>query len=206
LILIVGINNLTQEEIKKVLNDKPKSGLITDFPVGLLNGPPRPAAVLIPLFYENNAWHVLFIRRTSSLAEHSGQVAFPGGRSDSGDLDSLNTALRESQEEIGLNPDDVIVLGHINELLTITNYQVMPFVGVIPWPYPFRRAESEVARIFSIPLDWLVDPTNHEERHRILPEPYPPINVIYFQTYDSEVLWGVTARLVLDFVAHLNSL
>jgi len=199
----MGVNSLTQEDIKRVLIEKPKLGLISDFPVDLLNGPPKPAAVLIPIFYNQNAWHVLFIRRTSSLAEHGGQVAFPGGRSDPEDQDSVETALREAEEEIGLNPNDVLVLGHINVFLTITNYVVTPYVGVIQWPYPFQCAESEVARIFSIPLEWLVDPENHEERQRLLPEPYSPINVIYFQTYDQEVLWGVSARFVLDFIDHL---
>jgi 8-oxo-dGTP pyrophosphatase MutT (NUDIX family) len=196
--------SLTQDEIKRRLSVKPKSGVISDFPVELLNGSPKPAAVLIPIFFNRDAWHVLFIRRSSNLAEHSGQVAFPGGRSNPEDRDSVETALREAEEEIGLHPSDVIVLGHINELITITNYRVVSCVGVIPWPYPFQRAESEVARIFSIPLEWLVDPNHHEERQRILPDPYPPVNVIYFHPYDQEILWGVSARFVLDLVDHLT--
>ena len=200
----MDIDRLTQEDIRQILVSKPKSGILSDFPTGLLKGVPKPAAVLIPLFLEHEAWHVLFIRRTSSLAEHSGQVAFPGGRSDPEDRDLVVTALREAEEEIGLRPADVSILGPINEFLTITNYQVKPYVGVIPWPYRFTRAVSEVARIFSIPLAWLMDPQNYEERQRILPEPYSPVKVIYFRPYHHEILWGVSARFVLDLIDHFN--
>ncbi len=153
----MGTTSLTEDEIKRSLTTKTEAGILADFPTGLLSGPPKPAAVLIPIFYVKNAWQVLFIRRTSSLAEHGGQVAFPGGRADPQDRDSVETALRETDEEIGLKPGDVRVLGQLNHFLTITNYHVTPLVGVIPWPYPFQRAESEVARIFSIPLEWLMN-------------------------------------------------
>ncbi len=201
----MGINSFTQDDFKRLLTTNKKTGILSDFPVGLLSGPPKPAAILIPIFWNNNTWNVLFIRRTSSLAEHGGQVAFPGGRSEIEDQDLIQTALRETKEEIGLQPADVLVLGQISEFITITNYQVLPFVGLIPWPYAFRRAEAEVARIFSIPLVWLADPRNHEVRQRILPEPYNPISVVYFKPFDNEVLWGVSAGFVLDFVDHLIS-
>jgi len=201
----LDVNRLTQEDLQAALFARSTSEILSDFPVDLLTGAPKPAAVLIPMFYDRNAWHVLFIRRTSSLAEHGGQVAFPGGRSDPDDQSAIETALRETQEEIGLVPEDVVVLGQLHKLITITNYEVTPFIGIIPWPYSFRRAESEVARIFSIPLEWLVDPQNYEERQRLLPEPYAPIKVIYFKPYDQEILWGVSARIVLDFIDLLTT-
>jgi 8-oxo-dGTP pyrophosphatase MutT (NUDIX family) len=165
-----------------------------------LQGEPKPAAVLIPLLCAEDHWHILFTRRNANLPEHSGQVSFPGGRADAQDLNLEMTALRETWEEIGVHPSDVKVLGRLPRFLTITNYLVTPIVGQIPWPYPLRPASAEVSRIFTISLDWLADPQNHEERLRALPEPFAPISVIYFREYDSEVLWGATARFTLTFL------
>jgi 8-oxo-dGTP pyrophosphatase MutT (NUDIX family) len=174
------------------------------FPSGLLQGEPRPAAVLIPLLKNNDAWHILFTRRHTGLAEHSGQVAFPGGRYEPDDENLLQTALREAREEIGLDPAQVRILGRLPDYITITNYRVSPFVGVIPWPYPMRIATDEVMRAFTIPLTWLADPANHEERQRDLPPPYEPITVIYFHPYDGEVLWGASARFTLVLLNQLK--
>ena len=173
---------------------------VSTFPVELLAGPPRQAAVLIPLLRNEGAWHILFTRRNAALPEHSGQVAFPGGRADPEDLDIETTALREAQEEIGLMPSDVRVLGKIQDFLTITNYRVTPVVGVIPWPYPLRLHSAEVSRVFTIPLDWLADPDNHEEQQRALPAPYSPVQVTYFHPYDGEVLWGASASFTLSLI------
>jgi 8-oxo-dGTP pyrophosphatase MutT (NUDIX family) len=173
---------------------------------------PRPAAVLIPLFQSSNApdsnmsWHVLFTRRTNSVAEHQGQVAFPGGRADPTDTTPEMTALREAHEEIGLNPIRVKILGSMDNLLTITNYLVTPIVGVIPWPFPIQLEETEVSRVFSIPLDWLADPNNHEIRFRTIPGLYARIlkkdthPVIFFQPYDDELLWGVSAEITVRLI------
>ena len=141
----------------------------------------RPAAVLIPLFHasdedrQNHIWQVLLTRRTEAVAEHQGQVAFPGGRAEATDSSPESTALREAQEEIGLDPSQVRILGRMNRLRTITNYCVTPIVGVIPWPFPIQLEEIEVSRVFSIPLEWLADPDHHEIRYRTVPEPYAQI-------------------------------
>lgn len=171
-----------------------------------LTGPPRPAAVLIPFLMKEDSWHLLFTRRNSDLQEHSGQVAFPGGRMDPLDESPYATALREAQEEIGLAPNDVQVLGRLNDYLTITNYLVTPVVGVMPWPYPLRISSHEVSRVFTIPLAWLADPQNHEVRHRRIPGQDNPIPVVYFRPYESEILWGASARFTLGLldVLHLN--
>lgn len=174
------------------------------FPPELLHGTPRPAAVLIPLLRKRNSWHVLFIRRTTKMAEHSGQVAFPGGRADPGDADATATALREAHEEIGLNPGDVRILGGLQDFLTITNYRVTPMVGLIPWPYRLRPAGDEVSRIFSIPLSWLADPGNREERQRNLPVPGLTATVIHFKSYDNEVLWGASASIMVALLKILD--
>ena len=165
---------------------------------------PKPAAVLIPFLIGTNGWHILFTRRHSDLPEHSGQVAFPGGRADPEDASAEQTALREAYEEIGLAPQDVRILGRLQDYLTITNYRVTPVVGTIPWPYALRPAEVEVSRVFTIPLAWLAQPENHEEHSRPLPAPHAPARVIYFQPYDGEVLWGASARITLNLMQALG--
>ena len=164
----------------------------------------RPAAVLIPFLKKDNDWHVLFTRRNDGLAEHSGQVAFPGGRADPLDASPEQTALREAQEEIGVNPADVQILGRLRQSITITHYLVTPVVGVIPWPYALRLEPNEVSRVFTIPLDWLADPANRIERWRDLPAPLNRVSVIYYNTYDGEVLWGASARFTLNLLETLK--
>jgi 8-oxo-dGTP pyrophosphatase MutT (NUDIX family) len=115
----------------------------------------------------------------------------------------VQTALRESYEEIGLKPQDVRILGRLQDYLTITNYRVTPVVGVIPWPYELHPAEVEVSRVFTIPLDWLAQPENYAERPRQLPAPYAPAKVVYYEPYDGEVLWGASARMTLNLVRAL---
>jgi 8-oxo-dGTP pyrophosphatase MutT (NUDIX family) len=170
---------------------------------GVLNGPPRPAAVLIPFLRQDGKWRLLFTRRNARLPEHSGQVAFPGGRSDPQDQSIEQTALRETFEEIGVQPQDVRVLGRLGNYITITNYRVTPVVGVIPWPYRLHLAPEEVSRVFTIPLDWLANPANYEERHRMLPEPFGRVQVIFYKPYDGETLWGASARFTLALLASL---
>lgn len=171
----------------------------------ILSEPSRPAAVLMPLLKRDGVWQLLFTRRNSNLPEHSGQVAFPGGRSDPEDPTPEATALREAQEEINLHPQNVNILGRLNDHLTVTNYRVTPVVAAIPWPYEFKLEEAEVSRVFTIPLNWLADPSHHEERKRKLPHPFAPIPVIYFQPYEGEVLWGVSARLTLRLMDILST-
>lgn len=201
--------HFTEDEIIErlaALQVKPSDPPYPEFPYpsDLLPDAPRPAAVLIPMQRMGDDWHILFTRRNDALAEHSGQVAFPGGRSDPEDVDPETTALREAWEEIGLKPADVRILGRLNDFITVTNYRVTPVVGVIPWPYTFRLAQDEVSRVFTIPLEWLADPENREERLRILPSPYPPVSVIYFLPFGGEVLWGASARFTLTLLQALN--
>ncbi|MEN9433671.1 MAG: hypothetical protein RLZZ422_1260 [Pseudomonadota bacterium] len=164
----------------------------------------REAAVLMPLLRYQEAWHILMIRRTASERDyHSGQVAFPGGKWEVADGSLTNTALREAQEEIGLNPEVVQVLGQLPSHYSISAYRITPIVGVIPWPYELVLAPDEVARAFTMPLAWLADPLNHEMRPKKMPSGHT-VPVAYFDYYDNELLWGATARMVLSFVEHLQ--
>ena len=200
-------DQLTTHQIQDALRSQPFKALHELYPQELLNGEPRPAAVLIPMVKEHDGWHILFIRRTSVAGDiHSGQVAFPGGGLDQSDPSLTATALRETEEELGIQPQDVQILGRLNEFIAISNYRVTPFVGTLPWPYPIIQAEKEVARWFTIPLGWLADTRNRTIERRTLPNGLGEVGVIFFQEYDGETLWGLSARILTEFldVAGLN--
>jgi 8-oxo-dGTP pyrophosphatase MutT (NUDIX family) len=154
------------------------------------------AAVLIPLVWYDEEWHLLFTRRTDTVESHKGQVSFPGGACDEGETTPEQTALREADEEIGLNPNSVRVLGRLVNLITITYYRVTPVVGVVKWPNVFRVGEHEVARIFTIPLLWLANPSNRWQFEM----PGRARSLIAYHPYDGELLWGATARMTVDFL------
>jgi 8-oxo-dGTP pyrophosphatase MutT (NUDIX family) len=154
------------------------------------------AAVLIPLVWQAEEWHVLFTRRTDRVESHKGQVSFPGGACDEGERTAEETALREAEEEIGIPPREVRVLGRLSNLITITYFRVTPVVGVIRWPAVFRVGEHEVARIFTIPLAWLANPSNRWE----FEVPGTGRSLIAYHPYDGELLWGATARMTVDFL------
>lgn len=166
----------------------------------------RPAAVLIPLYRDNGSWHALYTRRTDDLEAHRGQVSFPGGVLEPDDTDAQQTALREASEEIGIAREDVRILGQLDPLLTVTQFQIVPFVASIPWPYPLVINTAEVARAFGVPLGWLANPDNLEIRKRQPFVPGPEIDVYYFKPYSNEVIWGATARLTLQLLEIVSKL
>jgi 8-oxo-dGTP pyrophosphatase MutT (NUDIX family) len=160
------------------------------------------AAVLVPLVWHADEWHLLFTRRTDIVESHTGQVSFPGGACDEGETTPEETALREADEEIGIQPDGVKVLGRLANLVTITYFRVTPVVGVIPWPTVFRVGEHEVARIFTMPVSWLANPANRWQFE--LPGTGRRRSLIAFHPYDGELLWGATARMTVDFLTVLG--
>jgi 8-oxo-dGTP pyrophosphatase MutT (NUDIX family) len=203
---MINLDSLTSEAITSRLALAHTGVVESLFPPELLADSPRLAAVLLPLLRREGSWHLLLIRRSQNHRDpHSGQVAFPGGASDASDCDPVETALREASEEIGLNPQDVQILGHLDEVMTITSYRVTPVIGVIPWPYPLQLAANEVSRAFTIPLNWLADPSNRRTELRFLPAPYNPIPVTYYQSYDGEILWGASAGFILRLLRVLSS-
>lgn len=162
----------------------------------------RPAAVLVPLYQAGHEWHLLFTERTHTVEDHKGQVAFPGGRVDDGDADRVATALRETEEEIGLPRSRVRVLGVLDELLTVSLYRVTPVVGVFEWPTTFQISTDELSEVFGVPLRWLADPANLEVQYREPPPQLPlrsKIPVYYFR-YGGHTIWGVTGRIVVNFL------
>lgn len=159
----------------------------------------RPAAVLVPLYVDGGGWNVLFTLRTHTVESHKGQVSFPGGRVDPGDTTRVDTALRESEEEIGLRRQDVRVLGQLDELLTVTQYHITPIVATFPWPYEFVLSTAELSSVFGAPLAWLADPANLEVEMREPPVPGPKMPVFYLH-YRAYTIWGATARMLLNLI------
>lgn len=197
----MNADQLTIGQIQAALKAQPFKPLHELYPPELLIGEPRPAAVLIPLVKDQGQWQVLFIRRTKVDGDiHSGQVALPGGGLEKNDSSLTGTALRETNEELGILPEDVQILGQMNEFIAISNYRVTPFVGTIPWPYPIIRAETEVARWFTIPLSWLANEDNRSLKRRALPNGLGEVSVIYFHEYDGEILWGLSARIISELL------
>jgi 8-oxo-dGTP pyrophosphatase MutT (NUDIX family) len=162
----------------------------------------RYAAVMIPLFELDSQWHVLLTRRSDMLVEHRGQVAFPGGAREPEDTDLRQTALREMQEEIGVDPQDVDVFGHLGDLPVITGYCVRPYVGQIPWPYKLEISSDEVESVFHIPLSWLANPKNRKIQYRSYAG--REIAVLFFDEFDGQQLWGASAEMTLALLSALN--
>jgi 8-oxo-dGTP pyrophosphatase MutT (NUDIX family) len=155
------------------------------------------AAVLFPLLFKENELHVLFTKRTQTVKVHKGQISFPGGVQDSHDQNLLATALREAQEEIGLKPEDVEILGALDPIATVTTgFQVYTFVGLIPYPYIFQPNGREVAEILIVPLHFLADDSQWSRRsYHAGDQPFEA----YFISYENYRIWGATARILKTF-------
>jgi 8-oxo-dGTP pyrophosphatase MutT (NUDIX family) len=159
------------------------------------------AAVLIPLFVANGDVHALFVRRSERISRHQGQVAFPGGRAEARDGSLLFTALREAQEEVGLRPETVAVLGRLNCNFTNTSkFAVTPFVGLIPADAGLQPDGYEVAEIFSVPLAALRDPSLRGE-HRW--DNGESVRIFPAIRYGGQIIWGLTYRIIDELLGLL---
>ncbi|MEE8272047.1 MAG: CoA pyrophosphatase [Alphaproteobacteria bacterium] len=156
---------------------------------------PRPAAVLVPLVERDDGLTVLLTRRTDTLAAHAGQISFPGGGVEPGDADELAAALRETNEEIGLPPDRVDLIGRLDTYVTRTGFRVAPFVGLIRPPLVLRLDPNEVAEAFEVPLSVIVDPANPRRDSRYF---NGKDRYFYVFPYQDRYIWGATAGMLLN--------
>jgi 8-oxo-dGTP pyrophosphatase MutT (NUDIX family) len=161
------------------------------------------AAILILVYDREGEAHVLFTERTHTVEHHRGQISFPGGACDEGDGDLQTTALREAEEEIGVNTEDVEIIGQLDEMLTISNFRVTPYVGILRTnsEYPFVINEREVAKVVQVPLPHLLDERNMELEVR--QHKGKQVLVPAYQ-YEDNRIWGATARMLRQLLELLT--
>ena len=164
-------------------------------------GPLRQAAVLIPLYVRDRALWTLFTKRTEQVEHHKGQISFPGGGKDAGDETLWHTAIRETEEEIGVPRAGVRLIGALPRLVTVTDFEISPFVGAIPYPTQFAPHAGEVESIIEVPVSYLLDPMVVEERP-VKWKGRDVMTLVYH--YKGHAIWGATARILADFLTALR--
>lgn len=156
----------------------------------------QPAAVLVPLVERPAELTVLLTRRTEHLAQHAGQISFPGGRMEPQDTDLVTTALRETEEETGVTPQQVRIAGFLDPYLTVTGYAVTPIVGFVRPDITLKPDPFEVEEIFEVPLNFIFDTRNHVRESR----DFRGRRVSYYAIqYGRHRIWGATAAMLVDF-------
>lgn len=160
-----------------------------------------PAAVLIPIIDEQQGLMMLFTERTQHLKNHPGQISFPGGRLEAQDQNLEDTALRETQEEIGLSRDQLSVIGELSCVTSIAGFLVKPFVGLITPPLKLTLDPAEVAGIFTAPLDFILDASNQQEQIISFEGKNKKIYVI---EYEGHRIWGMTAKILVKLREELT--
>jgi len=174
-------------------------------PIGQQPDPPLPPAGVLLILHERPAGpHIIFQKRTDSVRDHKGQISFPGGATDPEDESVLQTALRETHEEIGVDPSDIEVFGQLDDMATISNFLVTPFVGWLQrYPYDWKFSDHEVAYLLEVPLAHLRDPRNLVPDRRVING-----REYEFQSYQfgNDLIWGATARMLGNFLDILQGM
>jgi len=156
------------------------------------------SAVLIPIYYKEGEYHILFTKRTEKVKDHKGHISFPGGAYEEQDGTLANTALRESTEEIGLAAEAVELLGELDDFPTTTsNYIISPFVATIRWPYPLKIDPMEVEEIIEVPISALLDKSCLRQETDTLDG---QVITAYSYHYQGKVIWGATAKILNQFL------
>ncbi len=158
---------------------------------------PRRAAVIVPIVEREGAPHLLFTKRADDLSDHPGQMSFPGGGHEPGDEDLEATALREADEEIGLRPAEVDVVGRLDDIRTVTRYSVRPFAAHVP-DREYAPGDGEVAEIAVLPIAGLTDRANYESERRDHPY-YGDVRLHFFRV-GGYTVWGATANILVQFL------
>ena len=179
-----------KQRLRQVLSQRQKQHIV--------NTSYEPAAVLLPLYYKNGEYHILFTKRTEKVLKHKGEISFPGGSSQEDDAGLVGTALRECAEEIGLMADKVEILGELDDMATETSsYIISPFVGLIPYPYQFKANREEIDEIIEVPISALLDKDCLHLENKVK---QGKEITLYFYHYQGRVIWGATARILNQFL------
>lgn len=161
----------------------------------------RPAAVLVPLIDRADGMTVLLTQRTAHLHAHAGQISFPGGRVEESDADAVATALRETEEEVGLTRGRVSVVGRLDTYVTGTGFEITPIVGIVDPGYTLTIDPFEVAEAFEVPLAYVLDRRNHNRQER---ESAGRLRVFFVLPYQGRNIWGATAGMLVNLADVLN--
>lgn len=166
-------------------------------------GEPTPASVLMPIVVRDDGLTLLLTQRTAHLNDHAGQISLPGGRVDEADTSPVETALRETEEEVGLHRQHIDVLGTLPDYFTGTGFRVTPVVSLVQPPFDLRADPFEVAEIFEVPLAFLLDGANHQRRSIDLPG--VGRRTFYAMPYDRFFIWGATAGMLRNLFHFLRA-
>ena len=161
-----------------------------------------PAGVMLLLYKKDGDYCVLLNKRSNHVEHHKGEISFPGGGKDSVDDTLLDTAIRETHEEMGILPEDIEVLGELDDVATRSRFLMRPYVGTIPYPYDFKPFETEVAEVIEVPISHLLDEENYRDEVRIVNGElsYSPA-----YAYNGHVVFGATARVLKQFLELLEA-
>lgn len=201
---------LTREEIRHRLGRAHARGLLgreldalagDEGAIGEADAAATPAAVLVGLVDRPDGPALLLTQRTEHLRDHAGQICFPGGRIEDGDESAAAAALREAEEEIGLDPGRVTVLGELPLYQTVTGFRIHPVVGWISPPFELRPDPFEVAEAFEVPLRFVLDPQNHRRQSY---RRGPVTRRYYVLPYQGRFIWGATAGILVNLARLLR--
>ncbi len=161
----------------------------------------KAAAVLMLLHKVDSDWQLLFTKRATHLKSHAGQVSFPGGSFETDDSHMLETAVRETEEEIGISRKHLRIISQLNQHETITGFRIYPYIAVINELPELTIDTGEVAEVFSVPLHFLLDKNNQQPETAL----FRGKNHIYYKIiWQNKIIWGATARMVVDFSKYLE--
>ena len=156
-----------------------------------------PAAVMILLYPKDGEFCVLLNKRSQEVEHHKGEISFPGGARDPEDRDFLDTALRETEEEMGIARGDITLLGRLDDIVTRTDFSVAVFVGTIPYPYAFHPSPIEIAEVLEVPVSALLDPANHRYETRL---DGAQLETVVSYAHGEHLVFGATARILDQFL------
>jgi 8-oxo-dGTP pyrophosphatase MutT (NUDIX family) len=192
---------MTADGLRRALAGRPFSRLDTSaFAAGYRGSPGAlaEAAVLVPVYFRSGEASVLMTRRRNDLRLHPGQISFPGGKIDPADADARAAALREAEEEIGLAPADVEVVGRLGEALAVlSGFRLTPWVGVVPYPYPYVAQPDEVAGLVELSVSDLLVPGTHRTGTQ---EAFGMVHEVHTFEVGGEVVWGASARILHELL------
>ena len=188
------------QQLRACLLEQPQTGAVV-IEDGADNLTLTPAAVLFPIVVRDAGHTVMLTQRTAHLRDHAGQISFPGGRVEAHDLSPTHTALRETEEEVGLSRERVEILGFLPEYRTGTGFRVTPVVGLVHPPFDLQPDPFEVAEVFEVPLAFLLDPANHQ-RHEM--HYRGALRQYFAMPYGDYFIWGATAGMIRSLSQRLG--